>query len=83
MHGSDSPESSANRQGPPRSLADAEITTVRVDRRSFLSRAAAVGSVAMGATLITGCPGGTDSDSESENSDSESPESESSSGESE
>ena len=72
MHLPDGPKPTANRQGPPRSLADAEITTVRVDRRSFLSRAAAVSSVAMGATLITGCPGGTDSDSESESSDSES-----------
>ena len=78
MHGPDSPKPSADHQGSPRSLADAEIATVRVDRRSFLSRAAAVGSVAMGATLITGCPGGTDSDGESESSDSES-----SSGESE
>ena len=80
MHGPDSPKPSASRQELPRSLADAEITTVRVDRRSFLSRAAAVGSVAMGATLITGCPGGsngTDSDSEPE-----SPDSDSSSGES-
>ena len=78
MHGPNSPKTGTDRQGPPRSLADAEITTVRVDRRSFLSRAAAVGSVAMGATLITGCPGGTDSDSESESTDSDS-----SSGESE
>ena len=72
MHRPDSPQPSADRQGPPRSLADAEITTVRVDRRSFLSRAAAVGSVAMGATLITGCPGGTDSDSESEGTETDS-----------
>ena len=72
MHGPESLTPSVNREGPPRSLADAEITTVRVDRRSFLSRAAAVGSVAVGATLITGCPGGTDSDSESPSTEPES-----------
>ena len=33
----------ANRQGSPTSLTDADITTVRVDRRSFLSRAVAAG----------------------------------------
>lgn len=53
----------------PASLSDADIATVRIDRRSFLSRAAVVGSVAAGAAMSTGCPGGTDgtdSDSESQ-----------------
>lgn len=52
-----------DRHGPPTSLTDEDITTVRVDRRSFLSRAITVGSVAAGAALATGCGGGTDSDS--------------------
>ena len=50
---------SANRQV---SLKDADITTVRVDRRSFLSRAVVAGSIAAGAALTAACPGGTDSD---------------------
>ena len=52
----------ANRQGSPTSLTDADITTVRVDRRSFLSRAVAAGSIAVGAAMTAACPGGTDSD---------------------
>lgn len=59
----------ANHQKSPWSLTDADIKTVRVDRRSFLSRTVAAGSVAVGAALTTGCPGGsdgTDSDSESQ-----------------
>ena len=72
MKRADSQKTTANRQGPPSSLTDADITTVRVDRRSFLSRAVAVGSVAVGAAGTTGCPGGTDSDGDSEESDSES-----------
>ena len=51
-----------NRQGSPTSLTDEDITTVRVDRRSFLSRAVAAGSIAVGAALTAACPGGTDSD---------------------
>ena len=53
--GADAPES-------PMSLTDDDITTVRVDRRSFLSRAVAAGSVAAAAALTAACPGGTDSD---------------------
>ena len=53
---------SANRPGSPTSLTDADITTARVDRRSFLWRAVAAGSVAAGAALTAACPGGTDSD---------------------
>jgi len=49
-------------------LTAEEVTTVRVDRRSFLSRAVAAGSIAVGAALTAACPGGsgdaTDSDSE-------------------
>ncbi len=52
-----------DRRGPPTSLTDEDITTVRVDRRSFLSRAITAGSVAAGAALATGCGGATDSDS--------------------
>ena len=52
-------KASANRPG---SLTDADITSVRVDRRSFLWRAVAAGSVAAGAALTAACPGGTDSD---------------------
>ncbi len=54
----------ANHQGSPTSLTDADITTVRVDRRSFLSRAVAAGSIAVGAAMTAACPGGTDSDGE-------------------
>ena len=80
MHRPENRKPIANRQGSPRSLTDADITTVRVDRRSFLSRAVAAGSLAVGATLTTGCPGGTDgtdSDGESEGTDSDSSDSES------
>ena len=72
MHGRENRKPVGNRQGSPRSLTDADITTVRVDRRSFLSRAVAAGSVAVGAAMATGCPGGTDSDGESEGTDSDS-----------
>ena len=55
-----------SRQGSPASLTDADITTVRVDRRSFLSRAVVAGSIAAGAALTAACPGGTDSDGASD-----------------
>ena len=80
MHRPESRKPITNRQGSPSSLTDADITTVRVDRRSFLSRAVAVGSVAVGAAVATGCPGGTDgtdSDSDSQETDSDSNDSES------
>ena len=77
MHRPDSRKPITNRQGLPSSLTDEDITTVRVDRRSFLSRAVAVGSVAAGAAVATGCPGGTDSDSNSQETDSDSNDSES------
>ena len=37
------------------SLVDSDITTAQVDRRSFLARAMAAGSLALGAVLSTGC----------------------------
>ena len=73
MNRPDNPKPTGNRQGPARSLTDKDITTVRVDRRSFLSRTVAAGSFAVGAAMTTGCPGGTDgtdSDGESEATDS-------------
>ena len=59
-------KTSTSRQGSPASLTDADITTVRVDRRSFLSRAVVAGSIAAGAALTAACPGGTDSDGASD-----------------
>ena len=64
MGRSENSEPGANRRGTPMSLTDDDITTVRVDRRSFLSRAVAVGSLAAAAAVTTACPGGTDSDGE-------------------
>ena len=46
----------------PASLTDADITSNRVGRRSFLSRTVLAGSIAVGAALTAACPGGTDSD---------------------
>ncbi|MCY4662253.1 MAG: hypothetical protein OXF93_20985 [Acidobacteria bacterium] len=64
MHKLQNRTPSASRQAVPMSLADADITTARVDRRSFLWRAVAAGSVAAGAALTAACPSGTDSDGE-------------------
>ncbi len=55
-----------NRPGSPTSLTDADITSVRVDRRSFFLRAVAAGSIAAAAALTAACPGGTDSDGETD-----------------
>ena len=59
----------ADRPGSPASLTDADMTTTRVNRRSFFSRAVAAGSIAVAAgsivaaaALTAACPGGTDSD---------------------
>lgn len=52
-----------DRHRSPTSLTDEDITTARVNRRSFLSRAVATGSVAVGAALATRCGSGTDADS--------------------
>lgn len=57
-------ETDANHSGSPATLKDADITTVRVDRRSFLSRAVAAGTIAAGAALTAACPSGSDSDGE-------------------
>ncbi|MYI75494.1 MAG: hypothetical protein F4057_09325 [Acidobacteria bacterium] len=59
-------KSDTHRAGSPTPLTDADITTVRVDRRSFLSRAVAAGTIAAGAALTAACPGGTDSDGASD-----------------
>ena len=66
MRRSEDRQTGASRQGSPASLTDADITTVRVDRRSFLSRAVAAGTIAAGAALTAACPGGTDSDGASD-----------------
>ena len=71
MHLPENRKPIANHQGSPNSLKDADMTTVRVDRRSFLSRAVTAGSFAVGAALATGCPGGSDSDGEGNESDSQ------------
>ena len=55
-------KTSAPRPGSPTPLTDADMTTVRVDRRSFFSRAVVAGSIAAAAALTAACPGGTDSD---------------------
>ena len=72
MRGPENSKPGVNRPGSPTSLTDADITTARVDRRSFLWRAVAAGSVAAGAALTAACPGGTDSDqSETQSTDSD------------
>ena len=44
------------------SLLDSEVTTVRLDRRSFLARAAGAGTLAVGAALAAACTDTCDSD---------------------
>ena len=53
---------SGRRPESPTSLKDSDMTTARVDRRSFFVRAVAAGSIAAAAALTAACPGGTDSD---------------------
>ena len=53
---------SGHRPESPTSLKDSDMTTRRVDRRSFFVRAVAAGSIAAAAALTAACPGGTDSD---------------------
>ena len=60
MTNTNHPSGIAKNQESPTSLKDADIRTVRVDRRSFFSRAVAAGSIAAGVALTTACPGGTD-----------------------
>ncbi len=55
-------KSGANRSFSPMPLKDEDITAVRVDRRSFLSRTIAAGSIAAGAAMTAACSSGTDSD---------------------
>ena len=44
------------------SLLDSEVTTVRLDRRSFLARTVGAGTLAVGATLAAACSDTCDSD---------------------
>ncbi len=44
------------------SLLDSEVTTVRVDRRSFLARTLGAGTFAVGAVLTGACSDDCDSD---------------------
>ena len=58
---------SVNPSDETATLRDQDIRTARVDRRSFLAKAVAVGSVGLGAVMTAACPSGsdmTDSDSE-------------------
>lgn len=57
-------QASGRRNGP---LVDSEITTVRVDRRSFLTRAVATGTLAVGAALTASCTDRCDSDTVTDN----------------
>jgi len=51
---------------PERSLKDSQITTVKVDRRSFLARAAGAGTLAFGAVITAACGDSCDTDSQDE-----------------
>ncbi len=62
MRKPENPQPGTNRPASPASLTDADISSARVDRRSFFSRAIAAGSIAAAAALTAACPGGTDSD---------------------
>ena len=64
MSRSENSKPNPTRPGSPTALTDEDITTVRVDRRSFLSRAVAAGSIAAAAAMVAACAGGTDSDGE-------------------
>ena len=58
---------SAKPRNETATLRDQDIRTARVDRRSFLAKAVAAGSVGLGAVMTAACPSGsdmTDSDSE-------------------
>ena len=44
------------------SLLDSEVTTVRLDRRSFLARTAGAGTLAVGAVLASACGDSCDAD---------------------
>ncbi|MDE2665576.1 MAG: hypothetical protein OXI69_05460 [Acidobacteriota bacterium] len=64
MSRSENSKLGATRPGSPTALTDEDINTVRVDRRSFLSRAVAAGSIAAAAAMAAACASGTDSDGE-------------------
>ncbi|GEM_PF-3243422 len=52
-------------------LTDADITTSRVDRRSFLAKAMIAGSLGIGAAMTAACPSGSDSSDSDSDSDSQ------------
>ena len=64
MSSSENSDTGATPPESPTALTDEDITTARVDRRSFFSRAIAAGSIAAAAAMTAACPGGTDSDGE-------------------
>ncbi len=49
------------------SLRDSEVTTARLDRQSFLVRAAGAGTLAVGAALAAACGDPCDSDTVTDN----------------
>ena len=49
------------------SLLDSEVRTVRLNRRSFLARAAGAGTLAVGAALVSACSDDCDSDTVTDN----------------
>ena len=51
----------------PGSLRDTDVATVRLDRRSFLIRAAGAGTLAVGAALSAACGDQCDSDTVTDN----------------
>ena len=59
------PASATDVAESPLTLTDEDMSTVQLDRRSFLWRAITTGSVVAGAALTTACPG-TDSDGSSD-----------------
>ena len=64
MSSSENSDTGATPPESPTALTDEDITTARVDRRSFFSRAIAAGSIAAAVAMTAACPGGTDSDGE-------------------
>ena len=55
-----------------RSLNEEDISTVKVDRRSFLAKAMTAGSLGVSAVMAAGCPSGSDMDGGGDLSDSDS-----------
>ena len=52
-------------------LTEADITTSRVDRRSFLAKAMIAGGIGVSAAMTAACPSGSDSDSDGSATDSD------------